>query len=249
MSAMNLRQLARNTLRRARTAPSSVRALAWRIGGRLPTTPLSRTFGFERGTPVDRVYIERFLEQHRALVRGRGLEVADTRYLQRFGPDGGNEGVRASVLHLLPGANVDVVGDLCEPRTLPHAAFDVFICTQTLQFVRDPARAMRGIATLLDDGGAALITVPGITPRSRYDADRWGDRWRFTPQALTTLIEGEPALRAIDVRGYGNYAVAVAALAGACAEDLPAAQLSDDANDDDFPVIVAAAVVKQRVVQ
>lgn len=40
--------------------------------------PVSRTFGFDRGKPVDRWYIERFLAAHADDVRGRVLEVAET---------------------------------------------------------------------------------------------------------------------------------------------------------------------------
>src|SRR5207244_6388384 len=40
-------------------------------------TPISATFGFDRGTPVDRYYIERFLEAHAADIAGRVLEARD----------------------------------------------------------------------------------------------------------------------------------------------------------------------------
>jgi len=48
-------------------------------------TPLSREFGFDRGAPVDRRYIEGFLTRHAADVRGRVLEVKDAAYTRRFG--------------------------------------------------------------------------------------------------------------------------------------------------------------------
>jgi hypothetical protein len=48
-------------------------------------TPLSREFGFDRGAPVDRRYIEGFLTRHAGDVRGRVLEVKDAAYTRRFG--------------------------------------------------------------------------------------------------------------------------------------------------------------------
>ena len=40
-------------------------------------TPISSNFGFDRGTPIDRYYIERFLHRHTSDIQGRALEVGD----------------------------------------------------------------------------------------------------------------------------------------------------------------------------
>ena len=50
-----------------------------------PLEPVSRSFGFDRGTPVDRRYIEQFLARHAAAIRGDVLEVGDDGYTRRFG--------------------------------------------------------------------------------------------------------------------------------------------------------------------
>ena len=47
--------------------------------------PLPRRFGQDRGRPIDRVYIERFLQEHAADLRGRGVEIYEPTYLERFG--------------------------------------------------------------------------------------------------------------------------------------------------------------------
>ena len=39
------------------------------------THPMSDSWGFERGTPVDRYYIERFLERNADAIRGDVLEI------------------------------------------------------------------------------------------------------------------------------------------------------------------------------
>ena len=41
------------------------------------TRPLSDDFGYDRGYPIDRYYIERFLAQHRSHIKGRILEVKE----------------------------------------------------------------------------------------------------------------------------------------------------------------------------
>src|SRR5205823_13182818 len=45
--------------------------------------PVSQYWGWDRGKPIDRHYIEGFLEAHRADVRGRVLEVRDPLHTQR----------------------------------------------------------------------------------------------------------------------------------------------------------------------
>ncbi|MEJ7787734.1 MAG: hypothetical protein WKF96_23275, partial [Solirubrobacteraceae bacterium] len=58
-----------------------------RLGSLGSSEPISSAWGFDRGLPVDRWYIERFLGQHRADVTGRVLEVKDSGYTDRFGHD------------------------------------------------------------------------------------------------------------------------------------------------------------------
>ena len=49
------------------------------------TAPFCANYGYSRGSPVDRYYIERFLERHAADICGRVLEVGDDAYTRRFG--------------------------------------------------------------------------------------------------------------------------------------------------------------------
>src|ERR1700704_5832421 len=51
------------------------------------TTPISREYGADRGTTIDRYYIESFLSRHSGDVRGTVLEVHNDTYTQRFGKE------------------------------------------------------------------------------------------------------------------------------------------------------------------
>src|SRR6476659_10030110 len=51
------------------------------------TTPLSYQWGTERGQPVDRYYIEQFLENYSNDIRGNVLEIKDSGYTKRFGSE------------------------------------------------------------------------------------------------------------------------------------------------------------------
>src|SRR5215207_7533889 len=115
----------------ARRARWSVRR---RMGYRRRLVPASRCFGFDRGTPIDRHYIESFLARHAEDVRGRVLEVGDDGYTRRFGG-----AVRSVDIVDIDAGNprATLVGDLADPATLPREAFDCIICTQTLMLMYD----------------------------------------------------------------------------------------------------------------
>src|SRR5262249_33949153 len=49
------------------------------------TRPISPVWGLDRGIPLDRHYIQSFLERHRVDVAGRVLEIKDPGYTRMFG--------------------------------------------------------------------------------------------------------------------------------------------------------------------
>jgi SAM-dependent methyltransferase len=198
--------------------------------------PVSRVFGLDRGVPIDRHYIERFLARQAGSIRGRVLEVGDDRYTRRFGADAFED---SRVLRTVPDDDPGtLVGDLTDPGTLPEAAFDCFVCTQTLNFVFPLHEAVESIHRLLAPGGVLLATVAGISQISRYDQERWGDYWRFTPRSLEALLL--PVFGGgVTVEAHGNLLAATALLQGLAVEDLPEATLLDE-HDPDYPVTIAA---------
>lgn len=199
----------------------------------LAAPPVSRVFGFDRGKPVDRHYIERFLQAHRHLIKGQVLEVADSTYTKRFAPGA----VETWVLLYQgePGAGT-LIGDLAKPDSVPSAAMDTFICTQTLNFIYDVHAAVRGLHQVLKPGGTALVTVAALTQISRYDADRWGDFWRFTPDSARRLFADVFGDDHVEVQVYGNSYAAACLMKGYATEECDGALL--DALDPDYPVLI-----------
>jgi hypothetical protein len=205
-----------------------------RWGSLRRTEPISRAFGLERGTPVDRRYIEGFLAANAGDVRGRVLEIGDDGYTRRFG---GGRVTRSDVLHVEPGApGATIIGDLADGRSVPRAAFDCVILTQTLPFIYDVRAAVASCRGALVDGGVVLATLPGISQLSRYDLERWGDFWRFTPMSARRLFGDAFGADAVEVEARGNVLVATALLHGIAAEELREREL--EARDPDYPVIV-----------
>jgi SAM-dependent methyltransferase len=194
------------------------------------TEPLSRRFGLERGTPIDRHYIDAFLARHADDIRGCVVEIGDDRYTRRFGSAGD---IESRVLNAESAHHATALqGNLAEPESLPEGVADCLILTQTLNFIYDLDAALAGCARLLKPGGILLGSVAGITQISRHDAKRWGDYWRFTEQSLARLLAARFDAR-IDV--HGNLLAARTLLDGLAVEDLPQPALLDVA-DPDYPV-------------
>jgi SAM-dependent methyltransferase len=201
---------------------------------------LSRRFGYDRGVPLDRYYIEHFLDGEMTAIRGRVLEVGDNRYTGRFG---GDRVTRSDVLHVEPGhPATTIVGNLQFAPQLESASFDCIICTQTLQFIFDTTAAIQTIDRLLKPGGTALVTTPGISPIVREDQQRFGEYWRFTSQSLRRLFEERFAPANVKVDTYGNVLVAAAFLYGLAVEDLRPEELSF--HDPDYEVTIALRATK-----
>jgi SAM-dependent methyltransferase len=217
-------------LRRARAEP---RVGSIDLGDLGTTRPVSPGFGFERGTPVDRHYIDRFLERHTEDVSGRVLEISEDRYTRAFG---GDRVERVDVLHVEEGnPQATIVGDLTDAPHVPDAGFDCVICTQTLLLIWDVPAAIATIRRVLAPGGTALVTVPGITRVCREEAESWGDYWRFTAQSARRLFE-EAGFAAVEVETFGNVLSATAQLQGIVAEELDRADL--DVHDPDYEVLI-----------
>jgi SAM-dependent methyltransferase len=201
--------------------------------------PFSAYYGFDRGTPVDRFYIEHFLAERASDIRGNVLEVGRARYAHAFR---GSAPARVEIVDVdSTNAEATIVADLADVDSLPADRFDCFILTQTLQLVADPVPALQNAWQSLASGGVLLISAPGIT---RADPDHIeADRWRFTPVGLDTLLARACLDGRREVVGYGNLISSVAFLMGLAAEELEESELT--AKDPYFTVSVCARVQRQ----
>jgi SAM-dependent methyltransferase len=202
--------------------------------------PVDACFGGSRGKPIDRHYIEAFLTHFADDVHGRVLEVGGDDYTRRFG---GTRVVQSSVLQVaVTERPADFIADLADGAGLPDAAFDCFICTQTLQYVFDLRAAIATIRRILAPGGVLLLTVPGISQISPFDRDRWGEYWRFTPQSVQRLLAASFDPQRLRVAACGNVLAATAFLQGLACEDLTPSELN--AFDDRYPLLITARATR-----
>lgn len=214
-----------------------LRRPAW-LGTLRRTTPLSDSWGYDRGTPIDRYYIERFLEEHRRDIRGRVLEIKDSTYTDRFGA--GVE--RRDVLDINPSnPEATLVADLAAADAIPPNLFDCFVLTQTLQLIYDTRACLKHAYRILSPGGVLLVTVPSmsrIVPRYGLQADYW----RFTPASCSALFGETFGQSQVTVNAYGNVLAAVAFLTGMAAEEFSHREL--ETHDPYFPILLTIRAVK-----
>lgn len=208
------------------------------LGSLRRLAPLDRRWGYGRGRPLDRYYIELFLDGHRADIRGTVLEIGDDRYTRQFG---GDRIERSEVLHVDRGnPYATLVGDLTADVFCPNT-FDCILVTQVLQFVRKPAAAVATLARMLRPGGVVLATVPGISPIDRKGMEAWGDYWRFTSRSMQVLFERPFDKGTVEVTSFGNVLTATAFLYGMAAEELDASELAF--HDPDYEVVIGIRAV------
>lgn len=186
--------------------------------------PISDDWGFERGTPIDRFYIEEFLALRAGDIAGDVLEIGEPMYTARFG---GDRVRRLEVLHIHEGyPGVTIVGDLTRPQDFEPAQFDCIVLTQTLNIIYDTHPVVHSVHKLLKPGGVVLATFPGISKLSRADADFWGYNWAFTSMSASRMFGDVFGPENVELESVGNVKAATAFLYGLAAEELTFAELA-----------------------
>jgi len=202
--------------------------------------PLSRKFGFDRGTPIDRIFMNRFLEKNSDIITGIVLEIAESTYTKKYGKNV----TKIDVLHAAEGnKEATIVGDLATGKNILKDRFDCIILLQTLHVIYDYKAVIKNCYEALKEGGVLLLTAPGISQISRYDMDRWGDYWRFTDLSLKKVLAEYFRFENIEVEHYGNYKLVSEFLNGRAAEELDAKDF--DFIDDDYQLFLGAKATKK----
>lgn len=204
--------------------------------------PVSREFGYDRGMPIDRYYIERFLDANRDVIGGRVLEIGDDEYTRRFG---GARVSRSDVLHVSEGnPKATLVGDLASGVQVTSDCFDCIIFTQTLQFIFEHQAALATLYRILKPGGTLLATVPGIT---KVPQDRWGElcAWSYTRLSVQRLFSEAFPDSSFNVESKGNVLAATAFLYGLAARELSAEEL--EYADPLYQVLISVRASKPGV--
>lgn len=210
------------------------------LGDLRRVTPISTDYGLDRGTPIDRYYIDGFLARNSLDVRGRVMEINDDRYTRQFG---GDRVERTDILFAGEGnPDATIVADLSDAPQIPDDTFDCAICTQTLMYIYEVGAAIRTLHRILAPGGVVFASVPGVSKITGPEDEVWGDWWRFTARSIGRLFEEPFGRGAVTVEVYGNVLAAAAQLYGLAAEDLTAEEL--DHRDPSYEVLLCVRAQK-----
>ncbi|HEX2644293.1 MAG TPA: methyltransferase domain-containing protein [Thermoanaerobaculia bacterium] len=200
-----------------------------RWGNLRRTRPLSETFGFDRGTPVDRFYLDRFFERHRADITGEVLEIQAPSYARRYG-----QGVTtAHSVDIEPRFAPTYCCDLAEAGSLiPAERYDCFLLPNTLTHLRDLEECLRQALRVVRPGGAILASTAVFSPLIPDGPDYWrisaAGWWEVTARVW-------PGCE-VKVESHGNCLAALAAMLGLAHEELTPAELQVE--DPRYPVLV-----------
>lgn len=200
-----------------------------RWGNLRRTAPFSSTYGFDRGTPVDRHYLHAFLRAHRDAITGDVLEVQSSTFTSQYGHDC----TRTDTFDIVPLFSPTYLCDLADSGSvIPTAGYDCLLLPNTVQHFRRLDACLSHAYRVVKPGGVILATAAGFLPLTGPELP---DYWRFSPagwrEKLSELWPGADLV----VTGHGNCLVAMAAQMGLATEELTRDEL--DASDPRFPVL------------
>ena len=136
---------------------------------------LSRKIGASLSATLTRITLDRFIERHAS--RRRTLDIG-----AQNGPYGAYFPHRVA-LDVQRGIGVQVIGD-AQALGIRDASFDVVLCTEVLEHLPEPQRAIDEIFRVLVPGGQLLLTTRVLFPI--HDAPH--DYFRFTKYGLRHLL-------------------------------------------------------------
>jgi peptidoglycan/xylan/chitin deacetylase (PgdA/CDA1 family)/SAM-dependent methyltransferase len=194
--------------------------------------PLSRDWGYDRGQPVDRRYIDQFLALYSSDVQGAVLEVQEDDLTRAYGGPRVDE---SSILDIDPAnRRATMLADLRAAPDIPSNRFDCIILTQTLHVIDDMAAALAECHRILKPGGVLLATVPAAS-RVCLEYGEEGDFWRATPAGARALFRFAFTPSHTSTTTFGNVLTNTAFLQGLSSSELTDAEFA--APDPYFPAL------------
>jgi SAM-dependent methyltransferase len=106
-----------------------------------------------------------------------------------------------------PGPRIKYVSPI-ESLDAPDGAYDLVLCTQVLEHVRYPQRALEQIARALAPGGYVFLTTHGVYPFHPHPTDYW----RWTQQGFEALFEDATGLDLVELVPHGGSGSTVAVI-------------------------------------
>jgi SAM-dependent methyltransferase len=230
--------------RRAATVVRHLPFIAWTLVG-TAMLRVARMIPFDEarvhGVHPVRHYWNEFLATYRADIRGRALEIGDTKLVCGFG---GAAIGRADALDVKPGPGIDVVADLQTAWHVPGETYDVFVNQFSMHVIEEDLAALYHSVRLLKPGGVLLINFPCVSSYP-WEGLAYGDersfvqRW-YAPAGVRRLLRLLGLAEHSTVETYGSTLGLLAYLAGLPVEALSVAWFR--VRHPGVPILVCARV-------
>jgi SAM-dependent methyltransferase len=202
--------------------------------------------GRQRGLPIVRHFWAQFLEQHRADIRGRGLEIGTTATIRQYG---GASLTDADAIDLVSHSpEITVVADLTEADGVAADTYDCFVNQFTMHLIYDLDSALYHSLRILKPGGVLLVNFPSVEYCFARGLDMGTGAplfvfWQFTALQVENLLrraglsDGD-----FELELYGNLFTRVAYQMNMPAEELTRDEL--EYADPGHPLLICVRAVK-----
>lgn len=197
------------------------------------TVPICQAFGLTRGTPVDRYYLGKFIQEVETQISGNILEIGGTPKDKDFYQV--NPGNYYRILNIEAGPGVDIVGDVHDPSLVEPESLDSVIIFNVLEHCYEPWIAVENIYKWLKPGGKCFAMVPSAIRVHATPVDYW----RPLPDAFSWIFKHYSQQK---LYVYGNPITVIASYHGIAVEELTTEEL--DAVHSDYPV--ATCIVAEK---
>lgn len=201
--------------------------------------PLSRKFGFDRGTPIDRFWIEKFLAENKNYIRGVCLEIGDNNYTKKYGA---RKVTKSDILDVQrSNKKATIYGNLKNLKGIvSDNTYDSIILTHVLGLIDNYEAAVKECKRITKPGGAILFTSACFSPT--YDIST--NFWRFTPASAKYIFGKFFDKNKLFVNSYGNVLTGQCFWVGMAQDELTQKEL--EFNDPKFPCIVVLRAIKSK---
>ncbi|MBE9503509.1 MAG: methyltransferase domain-containing protein [Proteobacteria bacterium] len=149
--------------------------------GKIISDKYSGTMEYFYLTPASLSLLKPLLPVFSKYVKGRLLDAGAGRLSYKFLMER-----HCSSYHSIDirGASVDSIGDI-QRLPIKDESFDSVFCTQVLEHVPEPQKAMKELCRVLKKGGYAIITVPHLA----YLHNEPHDYYRYTKHGMRFMLE------------------------------------------------------------
>jgi hypothetical protein len=228
----------------------STRLLALPVVRRLRCIQLRRlgplAGGRQRGLPIVRYYWDRFLEDHRADIRGRALEIGGTDTIRRYGGEALTTAEAIDLARHSP--EITVVADLTDADEVASNTYDCFVNQFTMHLIYDLEAALYHSLRVLKPGGVLLVNFPAVEYLFTRGLDMGTGAplfvfWQFTPLQVENLFRRSGLTeRDFELRLFGNLFARTAYQMNIPAEELTRTELEHV--DAGHPLLICVRAVR-----